>query len=123
MVSWWRRDGFLIDRRGRIYWDFLLIVNIKVRRKKSLLFISFMNQIVNSCDLIMFVIINALLGKILFVPELLQHLKNLRFSRNVIFSYDKTLILANRLIHLKPSVFSDVLGSVPSVRICVKDLC
>jgi hypothetical protein len=123
MVSWWRRDSFLIDRRDRIYWDFLLIVNIKVRRKESLLFISFMNQIVNSCDLVMFVIINALLGEILFVPELLQHLKNLRFSRNMIFSYDKTLILANRLIHLKPSVFSDVLGSVPSVRICVKDLC
>jgi len=45
-----------------------------------------MNKIIDSCDLVMFVIINALLRKILFVAELLEHLENLRLSWDVIFA-------------------------------------
>ena len=81
-----------------------------------------MNKIIDSCDLVMFVIINALLRKILFVAELLEHLENLRLSWDVIFPNNQALILANRLVKFEPSVFSDVLGSVTSVRVCIKDL-
>jgi hypothetical protein len=46
-------------------------VNVEMRGKESLLLVSFMDEIVDGCDLVVLVIIYALLCKVRFVSKLL----------------------------------------------------
>lgn len=57
--------------RGHIHNSLILVVNVEMRGKESLLLVSFMDEVVDGCDLVVLVIINALLRKVRFVSELL----------------------------------------------------
>jgi hypothetical protein len=57
--------------RRRIHYSLILVVNVEMRGKESLLLVSFMDEIVDGCDLVVLVIIYALLCKVRFVSELL----------------------------------------------------
>lgn len=48
----------------RLTFVIIFVVYVEVRWKEALLFISFMNKIVNSCDLVVLIIINTFFGEI-----------------------------------------------------------
>ena len=50
-----------------------LFVNVKMGGEEALLFIAFVDQVVNSCHLIMLIIINTFFGVICFETELFYH--------------------------------------------------
>lgn len=69
-LGFWR---FFLSQglREHIHNSLILVVNVEMRGKEPLLLVSFMDEVVDGCDLVVLVIIYALLRKVRFVSELL----------------------------------------------------
>ena len=65
-----------------------------------------MQKVVDRCNLIVLVIIQAVFSIVLFESELFKHREDGAFNWYHILSNDQALILADRLILLEPLVFS-----------------
>ena len=84
------------------YWSFMLCYwfllffgffsNVEVRRHDTLLLIPLMQKVINSSDLIMFIVIQTLLGIIFLKPKLLNHFQYTTFHRYHILPNNQTLI-------------------------------
>jgi hypothetical protein len=78
-------------------------------------------QIIDSCNLVVLVIIKALLGIVSLKAKLLKHFNDTRLYRNNILTNDQSLVLANRLIYLEPLVLSNISRSISLIRVSIKD--
>jgi hypothetical protein len=96
-------DGLLLLFQSLLL---LLMTDVEVRWQETLLFIAFVDQVVNSCDLVVFIIVNAFLCVVWLKTEFFQHFKDFRLRRDVILPYDQTLILAYRLVKVEPLVLT-----------------
>ena len=77
-----------------------------------------MKQIIHSCYLVMFVLVQALSGKLGLKAKLLQVRQHTRLDRDLIFAYNKSLGFINALICLSiPVVPFYLIDIVPFVRI------
>jgi len=97
-------------------------VNVKVGRQNPLLLITFMEQIVNSRDLIMLVVVEAFLGIVCFKTKLLKHVNYFRLYWYNILANNKSLVSADWLIEVEPFVFSYISTRVSSVWVSVQYL-
>ena len=86
-----------------------------------MLLIPFVNEVVNSCYLIMLIIIYALLCIVSFEPELLNHFKNFGLCGDRVLANYQPLVLADWLGLLEPPVLSDVFCCEASVRVGVQN--
>lgn len=101
--------------------ELVLFVNVEVRGEESLLLVSFVNEVVNSGDLVVLIIINALLGVVGLEPELLDHLQDLGLGRDRVLPDDQSLVLADRLVLLEPPVPPDVHRRETGLRVRVQN--
>ena len=85
-----------------------------------MLFIPFMNEVVNSGNLIMFIIIDALLCIVSLESKLLDHFKDFLFGWDRILANDQSLVLTDRLILLEPPMPANVFCGKASVRVSVQ---
>ena len=105
--------------------NFLLVIlflrcrfNFETGFKFTFFFKFIMKQIIHSCYLVMFVLVQALSGEFGFKAKLLQMCQHTRLDRDLIFAYNKSLSFIDGLICLSiPAVSFYLIDSVPFVRI------
>jgi hypothetical protein len=72
---------------------FPFLKDIEVRRHESLLLVSLVEEVVDSGNLVVFVVVYALLRIVWLEAELLQHFKDGGFDWDLILTDDQALIL------------------------------
>ena len=85
-----------------------------------MLLVAFVDKVVDCGHLVVLVIVYTFLCIVRLESELLNHLKDLRLSRDRVLANNKTFIHAYWLVNLEPSVNPNLVCCNPGIRIGVK---
>lgn len=89
--------------------------------EKSLLLIPFVGEVVNSCHLIVLIIIYTFLCIVGLESKLLNHFKNFGLGWDRVLAYYQSLVLADWLKLLEPPMLSDVFCCEASLWVSVQN--
>ena len=100
----------------------LLLANVEVRGQQALLLITLVDEVVNSCDLVVLIIIYAFFRIVRLESKLLNHLEYLGLGWDRILADNEAFILAYRRVLLEPPVLPDIARRETSIWVCVQNL-